>query len=223
LTNVTTSLRLKLFIPMAAVVVTALLAFAAAPCPACYSGLVVIPTADMVEPGKYAIEPQFDGSLAESSVDTRILNSQFGLSPCLEAGVDFDLSDDADPRVLGNFKYLAAAGSKRAPAIALGLCNAGSNIRSNPYVVATHELGSLRGQLGVTRIEGNSRWFAGLDRALTDRLTLMADYTSGEENLASVGFNYQFKDEFGVMAGVLFPNSGNEDAGFSLHLVFMGS
>lgn len=222
MTNVTTSLRLKLFIPMAAVVATAVLGLAA-PCPACYSGLIIIPTADMVEPGKYAIEPQLDGSLAESSIDTRILNSQFGLSPRLEAGVDFDLSDDADPRVLGNLKYLAAPGSKRAAAIALGVCNMGSHIRSNPYVVATHELGSLRGHFGVMRIEGNNRWFAGMDRAVTDRLTLMADYTSGEENLASVGFNYQFKDEFGVMAGVLFPNSGDEDAGFSLHLVFTGS
>ena len=222
MTNVTTSLRLKLFIPMAAVVATAVLGLAA-PCLACYSGLVVIPTADMVEPGKYAIEPQLDGSLAGPSVDTRILNSQFGLSPCLEAGVDFDLSDDADPRILGNFKYLAAPGSKRAPAIALGVCNMGSHIRNNPYVVATHELGSLRGHLGVMRIGGDNRWFAGAERALSDRLTLMADYTSGEENFSSVGFNYQFKDEFGVMAGALFPNSGDEDTGFSLHLVFTGS
>lgn len=202
MTNVTTSLRLKLFIPMAAVVATAVLGLAA-PCPACYSGLIIIPTADMVEPGKYAIEPQLDGSLAESSIDTRILNSQFGLSPRLEAGVDFDLSDDADPRVLGNLKYLAAPGSKRAAAIALGVCNMGSHIRSNPYVVATHELGSLRGHFGVMRIEGNNRWFAGMDRAVTDRLTLMADYTSGDENFSSVGFDYQFKDEFGVRKSVV--------------------
>ena len=221
--NVTTSLRLKSLILMAAVVATAILVLAAAPCQACYSGLIIIPTADMVEPGKYAIEPQFDGSLAESSVDTRILNSQFGLSPRFEAGVDFDMSDDADPRVLGNFKYLAAPGFKRAPAIALGVCNAGSRIRSSPYAAATRDFGSLRGHLGFMHIEGSNRWFAGMDRALTDRLTLMADYTSGEENLASVGFNYQFEDEFGVMAGVLFPNAGDEDTGFSLHLVFTGS
>ena len=192
----------------------------AAPCLACYSGLIIIPTADMVEPGKYAIEPQFDGALAGPSVDTRIVNSQFGLSPRLEAGVDFDLSDDAEPRVLGNFKYLVAPGSKRAPAIALGVWNAGSRIRSSLYVAATRDYGSLRGHFGVMHIEGNNCWFVGADRALTDRITLMADYTSGKENFSSVGFNYQFKDDFGAMAGVLFPNAGDEDAGFSLHLVF---
>ncbi|HUV04042.1 MAG TPA: hypothetical protein VMX94_02925 [Armatimonadota bacterium] len=220
--NVTTCLRPKRFVRIAAAVATAVLGLAA-PCLACYSGLVVIPTADMVEPGGYAIEPQFDGLLAGSSIDTRILNLQSGISPRLEAGVDFDMSYDADPRILGNCKYLMAPGSKRAPAIALGLCNAGSKIRSSPYLVATQESGSLRGHFGIMRIEGNNRWFAGVDRAVSDRLTLVADYTSGDDNFASVGFNYQFEDEFGVMAGVLFPNAGDEDTGFSLHLVFTGS
>ena len=219
MTNVTTSLRLKSLVLMAALVATAVRGLAA-PCLACYSGLIIIPTADMVGPRGYDIELELDGPLAQASVDTRLLNSQFGISPRLEAGTDFDLSEDADPRILGNFKYLVASSLKSAPAIAIGMSSIGRHTRSSPYLVATHDFKSLRGHLGVTRIEGNNRWFAGMDRAVTDRLTLMADYTNGDENFSSVGFDYQFKDEFGVMAGVLFPNSGDEDAGFSLHLVF---
>ena len=72
-------------------------------------------------------------------------------------------------------------------------------------------------------LTGNTRWFAGVERAVTDRLALMADFTSGDNNLASIGINYQLKDDFALMAGVLFPNAGDEDTGFSLHLVFEGS
>ena len=193
------------------------------PCLACYSGLAATPTADMVPAGQYCLEPQFDGTCDGGSVGTRILNTQFGITPRFEAGVDLDLSDDADPRVLGNFKYLAVNGGTRSPAVALGVCNMGSNMRSSPYVVSLHDFGALRGHVGLMRIEGNNRWFIGADRSLTDRLMLMADYTSGDENCSSVGFNYQFNERFGILGGVLFPNTDGEETGFTLHFVFTGS
>jgi len=207
----------------AALAVAVLLLATGIPCVACYSGLAVIPTADMVPAGEYGLEPQFDGSCEGGSVGTRILNTQFGITPRLDAGVDFDLSDDADPRVLGNFKYLAVNGGTRSPAVALGVCNLGSNIRSSPYVAATHGFGALRGHAGLMRIEGNNRWFIGADRNVTERLMLMADYVSGDENSSSVGFNYQFNDGFGILGGVLFPNADGEETGFTLHFVFTGS
>lgn len=190
---------------------------------ACYSGLVAVPTAEAVPIGEYGLEPQFDGVLAEGTVRTRLLNTQFGIAPGLDAGLDFDVSDNAAATILGNFKYLATSGSERSPAVALGVCNMGGNVRSSPYVVATHDFEALRGHFGLMRIEREDRWFIGADRAVTDRLTLMADYTNGGDNFASVGINYQFDDNFGILGGVLFPNARGEDTGFTVHLVFTGS
>ncbi len=152
-----------------------------------------------------------------------MLNTQFGIAPGLDAGLDFDLSDDAATTFLGNVKYLAVPGSERSPAVALGVCNMGGSLRSSPYVVATHDFEALRGHFGLLRIEGEDRWFIGADRAVTDRLTLMADYTNGGENFASVGIECQFDDNFGILGGVLFPNARGEGTGFTLPLVFTGS
>jgi hypothetical protein len=186
----------------------------------CYTGLTIIPTAETIEPGKYGVEMQFDGAFAQGKADTRIFNTQFGLVPRLEVGVDFDLSKESDLKVLLNAKYLLSAGGKNAPALALGICNVADQLKSSPYFVATHDFGALRGHLGSTIMDGNNRWFIGADRALADKLTLMADYTSGKGNFSSCGFSYQFDARFSVMAGALFPNAGNEETGFTIHFVF---
>ena len=186
----------------------------------CYTGLTIIPTAETIEPGKYGIEMQFDGAFAQGNAHTHIFNTEFGLVPRLEVGVDFDLSQGTDSRVLLNAKYLLLAAGKNTPALALGICSVAHGLKSSPYFVATYDFGALRGHLGSTIMDGNNRWFIGADRALTDKLTLMADYTSGEENFSSFGFSYQFNDHFGVMAGALFPNAGNEETGFTIHFVF---
>lgn len=189
---------------------------------ACYSGLVVIPTADVISSGECCIELQYDGVFATDSTDSRILNTQFGVMPRLEAGFDFDLSDDPDSLMLGHAKYLVSPADGCTPAMAVGICNVGQNIRSSSYALITHQFQPLRGHLGIMRIDGNNRWFIGADQAVNNRLILMADYTSGDENCSSVGFSYQKTDRFGILAGVLFPNDSKEDTGFSVHLVFSG-
>jgi len=189
------------------------------PAQACYTGLVNIPTAEVVEPGQYGIELQLDGSFASGTADTRILNTELGLSPRFEAGVDFDLSREAETRTLLNAKCLLSHGGNR-PALALGVCNVGRHASSTPYLVATQEFHQTRGHLGAARIDGRDRWFVGGDHAVNDKLTFMADYTSGSDNLAAVGASYQFADRFGVMAGVILPNSRDEDTGLTVHFVF---
>jgi hypothetical protein len=199
-----------------------LLVLAAPPAQACYSGLVNIPTADLVEPGQYGLELQLDGALRGGGADTRILNTELGLGPRCEAGLDFDLSEEADTWALLNAKYLLAAGGPKRPAVALGVCGVGRSVTNMPYLVATQEFPDVRGHLGWARIDDQNRWFVGVDRALNDKLTLMADYTSGSDNVATVGAGYQFTDTFGVMAGVVFPNASEEDTGFTIHFVLNG-
>ncbi len=193
-----------------------------APARACYTGLVNIPTAEVVEPRQYGIELQLDGSFARGNADTRILNTELGLTPRFEAGVDFDLSHEAEARTLLNAKYLLSLGGKTRPALAIGVCNVGHDISATPYLVATQEFRGLRGHLGAARIDDHSRWFIGVDKPINEKLTLMTDYTSGADNCATVGVSYQFTDAFGVMAGAILPNSHGEDTGFTVHFVLNG-
>jgi hypothetical protein len=203
-------------------IVCILLAVAALPAWACYSGLVNIPTADVVEPGQYGIELQFDDSFARGSEDTRIVNTELGLTPRFEAGVDFDVSREAESRVMLNAKYILWPAGEGRPALALGICNVGRRATNTPYLVATREFRSVRGHLGAARIDHRDCWIIGADRAVTDKLTLMADYTSGSDNSATIGGSYQFTDSFGIMAGVILPNCHDEDTEFTVHLVFNG-
>jgi len=190
---------------------------------ACYSGLVNIPTAEVLEPGQLDIAPQFDGSFAAGSTDTRILNTELGITSRFEAGVDFDLSPDAEASPFLNAKYLLLPGGEGATALALGICSVGRGLNNTPYLVATQEFRSVRGHLGVARIDDHHRWFVGADHALTDQLTLMADCTNGAENYATVGGCYQFTDGFGITAGAILPNARGEDDRFTVYFVFSGS
>jgi len=205
-----------------AVGVLAALWLAAAPALACYTGLTLIPTAETVGANRYGVELQFDGAFPARSTDTRIVNTQFGFGERLEAGVDYDLSEEAPTRVLLNAKCLLATGGERTPALAVGICDVGRHLKSTPYAVATQELRGLRGHLGIARIESSGRWFVGTDGAVSERVTLMADCTSGDENWWSLGANYQFDHSLGVLAGVQFPSNGDDDPMFTVHVVFSG-
>jgi hypothetical protein len=191
------------------------------PAGACYSGLVLIPTADVVESGNFSLEAQFDGAFAHGHGDARILNTELGLTPRFEAGVDRDFTKDADTREFLNAKYVSLAPGKRHPAVAVGICNVGHNMKSNPYAVATTDFHAARGHFGVVSTDGNGRWFVGADSPVNKKLTLMADYTSGDENSSSIGFSYQISDRFGITSGVVFPNAGG-DTEFTVHFVFCG-
>jgi hypothetical protein len=193
-----------------------------APARACYTGLVNIPTAEVIGAGRYGIEPQFDGSFAQGNADTRILNTEVGFGPRFEAGLDFDLSHEPKTRMLLNAKYLLFSGGKKSPALAIGACNVGRDMSATPYLVATRQFRGMRGHVGAARIERHGRWFVGADHAVNDKLTLIADYTSGSGNFATIGASYQFTDAFGVMAGLALPNSRGEDVRFTAHFVLEG-
>lgn len=188
---------------------------------ACYSGLMLIPTTDTVGAKQYGIEFQVDGSIPRPKTDTYILNTEVGIKDRIEAGVDFDLSKDADPRLLFNGKYVFAKRADGAQAMAVGVCAVGAQVKASPYLVGTRDFGFARGHAGVIGVEGQTCWFVGADHAMTEQLTLMADYTSGDENYSSLGASYQVSDHFGILAGAQFPNAGG-DTLFTVHLCLTG-
>lgn len=201
----------------------AVLLVIAAPALACYTGLTVIPNAETLGDGQYGLEIQLDGTCEQSKADTHIINTQFGFGKRLELGLDLDASEGAEGRLLTNAKYLLSISGERVPAVAVGMCNIGNDVKSIPYLAGTYEHSLLRSHLGGMRIEGRNRWFAGIDKGIGERLTLMADYTSGDENYHSFGVNYQIREDSGIMAGIQFPNDSAGDTRFTLHLVLNGS
>ena len=67
---------------------------------------------------------QFDGQVPEANTNTWVLNTELGLTPRFEAGIDLDLSSQSDSRGLLNAKYVLTTDNRRWPALAIGVCNA---------------------------------------------------------------------------------------------------
>lgn len=172
-----------------------------------------IPTAETVGDRRWGFEAQLDGN--RNGSDVLLLNTEFGLGDHFEAGVDLEDSREGGTRLLLNGKWVFSFGEERA--LAVGFSNIGHHRTATPYVVGLQEFGLFRGHLGV--LQGDApRFFLGADRALTERVTLMADHTQGPENFSSVGANVQFSEWAGLLTGLQFSNRGDE-ARFTVHLV----
>lgn len=185
----------------------------------CYSGLLVIPTASTVGEGVYSCELQTDGVVQGLARHLTLINNEIGIGERTELGFDVDL-DNSDSRLIGNAKYVAFGSGSTPVAVAFGVASVANHVRPTPYAVATAGgEGKTHLHLGSMRIDGSNRLIAGLDRHCAGGLTLMGDYTSGDDGVSSLGFNYQASGTFGVMAGALFPNDGGRTC-FTLHLVW---
>jgi len=167
------------------------------------------------------LELQVDGTTGGPAAETYLLNTQFGIGDRLEAGLDYDFSAGADPRLLVNAKYLAAKTRGETRALAVGVYALATKGKYTPYVVGTGNLSVARLHLGALRTDGKIRPFIGVDRDLSEKVNLSADYIDGDEHYRSVAMNYQCTDTVGLFGGVLFPNSDG-DTLFTLHLVIGG-
>ncbi len=195
---------------------------AAVPCSAAIGGLLQVPTADVIERGAFEVGLANFGAFGSADTDT-ILESQFGLTSRLSAGLDLDPGESDNLRGVGNVKYLLAPGTEGRPGLAVGIYGAGARLRSGSYLTVTDSFGSLRGHIGFIHFEDADSWFVGIDRPMSDRLLLEADYISGEANGGSAGLVYTLARSLSVEAGVLFPNEDLADTGFVVNLVTAGS
>lgn len=116
-----------------------LLALAGTAARGAFSGLGVIPTADVVGAGQYSLEFEIGGGLTGLTCDARSLLMQFGANDGFEAGVDFDLCDDTEPFAVLNAKYVFAGTAADGHALAAGIANVGAD-EVNPYLAATGRL-----------------------------------------------------------------------------------
>lgn len=183
-----------------------------------FSGLAIIPTADVVPHGQYVVALQDDGVMSGMETDAFLLDSEIGIGDRFETGLDYDLTDSL---AIFNAKYVALTNHAKTQALAVGVSNVANGEEASPYLVGTTTLPAFRLHGGLWRLEDKIRPFVGIDRNFSSRLNLSADYTGGDENYTSVGINYQFSCHLGVFAGILYPHAGG-DTEFELFLNFAG-
>jgi len=176
--------------------------------PACGSptGLLLIPTADVLPKGDLDIKPVLNFGTDPQS-NNYFLDTQFGLLNRLEAGIDYEMSGNARSRLFGDAKYVFTTHKRSGLAAAIGTQVAMEYWPSSPYVVLTHRPARTGLHYGLMRIFGKQRWFGGVDYSLSDQWLLMADYTSGRANYWSFGFTYTLAKKTFLTLGGYFPNS----------------
>jgi hypothetical protein len=196
---------------------------AAAPCRATFTGLVQIPIAYQLAPGTYDLTLSIGGNQLNFGSQVSFLETQFGLSSRVEAGIDVPIGGPTLTGALLNIKYLVSTERGHRPALAAGIAFVGSNTTTAPYAVATKRLGAFRGDLGVVMSDLGGMLFAGVDHPLRGGFDIMADYISGPGNSTGIGIAYVPSGPFSVLVGVLFPNSSIDSTELQLLVSYSGT
>lgn len=206
---------------------------------AAFSGLNIIPSADVLGQWEYDIEIQNDGFFP-SAVDPNpqpayFLLTQIGLLPGLEAGVDFDLTQGSGNPSIFNIKYqILQNETEMIPLLAVGVMNFhGSLANPTAYLAVSKELIIGRGHLGVGFTSNTSSfdftntvatYYFGFHSDLNDWLAFNADFSSGDTNYTSAGFSIQPWENVGFVLAYQRANNQNvQSDGYTLHLVITGS
>ena len=191
--------------------------------PACYSGLIIIPTTDVTGAYGWALDLQWQGYSRALRTDQLVMNSEIGIGDRFEMGIDADATDgEVEHRVLLNAKVVLFRSEKHGFAAAAGIQNVNTKFTSIPYVTTSKAFGALRIHAGLQH-EDSSRtnWFLGLDHTLNERWQFMADYTRGKENFLSAGAAWLGR-RWQVVVGAQWPNEGGRPIAV-IHLVLVGT
>ena len=181
------------------------------------SGLLVIPTADVLGPGEASADffSQGRSVLANGDCD-RFLGVEVGLPHGVELGVDACLNDADAGSPWGNLKWqLPTAGPDRF-AVALGLQNVGHGAAAQPYVTLAQAVGQGRAHAGVIRSDGATRLMLGAQVPAGETFELVSDYLSGPGGSAGLGFSWSPTPSWSLMVGRIW----NRGAGSEHHWYF---
>lgn len=222
------------------ILILALLFSMALLCPAksfaAFTGLNIIPVADVLAPGSYDIEFQNDGFFINAAVPTPppaycAILTEVGLLPGLEVGADINLTQDSNNPSLFNFKYqILQNETEHVPLLAIGVMNFhGSLANPTAYLVVSKELAMGRGHLGVGFTSNTATfdfantaatYYFGFHRELNEWLAINADFSSGDANFASVGFFLQPWENVGFLLAYQRANNQNVMSdGYTFHMV----
>lgn len=169
------------------------------------SSLIVIPTARTQRDGTYyvAIERR-GGFLNTTEQPTWTVKTKFGFKQS-EAQASFDKDQNGNLRLRINAKYSIPLDPHSDTAWAFGFQSLGVGSVWTPYSVVSHRVGKSDLHFGLFDTEDRTLgWFTGADYLITPHLDLMADYTNGDTNEWSAGFEYTFSDLWKLKAGSRF-------------------
>ncbi len=182
------------------------------------TGLNNIPTADAVSKDLLVLQgfSEFGGERSPGW----FVGAKYGPLENVEIGIDDKAAGSgtaAGPVLQGKFRLPL----RENCAAALGAANISDNSDRNghsfPYFVLSHDLGEMNAHLGYSWQKANQAWFVGVDRAVTPRLTLRADWTEvedGDESLASLGFIREIDAQWLVEAWASFPTAHGEHTAY---------
>lgn len=169
------------------------------------SGLILIPTADIVEPGHYCpsltSESSEDLDTGNSAFDFSLEN-QFGVLPHVEAGYDYSFTEKEG---VGNVKV--GYPLSRASAIAVGL--QGINDDNQWYVAYSTEItkAQLRLHAGALGPFSSTAPFVGVELPVKNQ-TFTLEGIGGSDKMLAVGYAIPLYKEYEGVAGVIFPQHG---------------
>jgi len=189
----------------------------AGPACAAFSGLTLIPTAEVMGPGQVCVDYQVDGPFpVGSGPEMVLLNTQYGVGSRAEVGIDFDLSEEAPAGAVFNGK-LALRPVETGLGLAVGSFNAGERLAPTTYGVATLDLGRLRCHLGVQDSPEETGVLSGLDISVSEKLQLWAEHISGDEGASAFSLAYQLHPRWGISLAWQDPNDEGADNSYSIH------
>ena len=207
------------------------------------TGLNVIPTTDIV-PSSSWIGGFANGNTSLSGTPFYRMplitaQSQFGLTPWLEAGLDYSQTSDlAHDSAIFNIKALVFSEDEKRPNVAFGLENVTMGQVPTYYVTLSKTLNyaqqmeerfkahhrrnrKLLGQrvhLGMT-LDGHkiAQPFAGTDLQLSESVVFQADWIRGTGNAATAGLAFVLPDQRSVLNPSILYFNGTNRFGFSLN------
>jgi len=175
------------------------------------SGLNNIPTADVV--AEQVLVLQGFSEFGPAREPSWFAGFKYGPAANWEVGIDdASLGPGSAGGPVLQAKYRAAL----APNAALGLGAANISADSDrngdvyPYAVISAALGRIGGHLGYSAQKNNNAWFVGADGAVSQSLTLRADWTQvadGEESVSSLGVIAPLAPRWLVEGWASFPSA----------------
>ncbi|HEV2473313.1 MAG TPA: hypothetical protein VGS41_11640 [Chthonomonadales bacterium] len=209
------------------------------------TGLNIIPTTDIVPFHSWIGQIQNSNTSfqvpAFYSAPDAILQSQFSLSPTIEAGVDYFTPPQADhSEPVFNIKALLLSEDEYRPNAAIGIWNVGLRQPAGYYITLSKTLNYAQEQFERFRAHhrrnrkllgrrihaglafdghGAVAPFLGTDLQLNENSVFQADWISGSGNAISFGLAYVFPDQRTVLnPAILFSNNKQRVDGFILSL-----
>jgi len=198
------------------------------------TGLNQIPTTDLVPVKQLTVQLQngnteVSGSGSVFHQPQLVYQSQFGLFPRMEAGIDVAPSNPPDDyRPILNLKWNPVQEDYRIPAIAVGATQLGPDFSPNYFLAlsktlnfdqiqyqkfrAHHRNIKLRGiRLHTGMLRTSNAWHAlvGTDIEVNDHFVAYADWISGTDNAVSMGGVLIINRQNSIQASLLRGN--NED------------